>query len=180
MNPLTSFSSLKLRMTKVVLPFAVSSATHRRLLYTLYLDPQETLSTQRIPLRKHERIPAASTGTTGGCMLAFKKKQPWSHAVSPVPLPPGFSPGIACAPEITTITRRRKCPMLCCYLATPRQRPPYVNTHTCRLLSDELQTHFPEHAIILGGDLQGNWTDTCCKFDNIMTTSGHIFSTLLA
>ena len=36
------------------------------------------------------RLPTSRSGTSGGCMLAFKKKQPWSHAVSPVPLPPEF------------------------------------------------------------------------------------------
>ena len=98
------------------------------------------------------RIPSANAGTNGGCMLAFKKKQNWSHAVSPAPLPPGFPPGTACALEIT-LTRRRKCLLLCCYLPQDDE----LHEETC-LLTENIRTHFPDHAVILGGDLRGSWT----------------------
>ena len=111
------------------------------------------------------RIPSANAGTNGGCMLAFKKKQNWSHAVSPAPLPPGFPPVTACALEIT-LTRRRKCLLLCCYLPQDDE----LHEETCLLLTENIRTHFPDHAVILGGDLQGSWTGKGRKSDNIRTS----------
>ena len=114
------------------------------------------------------QIPAASTGTTGGraggCMLAFiKKKQPYMvprRLSRTATIPPEFSPGIACALEITITRRRNKCLMLCCYLSTPRQRPP--RTHMPPPLGRTPNTlprpcHHPWRGPTI---LQGNWTDT--------------------
>ena len=107
------------------------------------------------------RIPAH--GTSGGCLLAFKKKQPWSHAISPVFLPREFPAETLCALEIT-LTKQRKCLIVCCYL------PHNDGAHkeACHTIQS-LQSQFPDHSIILGGDLQGDWQGNNNKARNIRT-----------
>ena len=97
------------------------------------------------------RLPPQCTHNGGGCWIAYKKSAPWAPSVRPLPLPGPCPKHTTCAIELT-LHSGAKAAIIACYL--PQEAD--AHTRTCKALS-ELPTALPHHALILGGDFQGNW-----------------------
>ena len=103
-------------------------------------------------------------------MIAYKKDKTWSPSLRPFTLPKNIPRQIACALE-ETLASGKKCLLLSCYF------PHDLAEHAAACIAiSTLTTAYPDHIIIIGGDLQGDLTSSSDKSCHLRTLPYTLFN----